>query len=985
MKNKKGILALTVLLALVVVTIPAIAFSADGDGNDLEINAQNFGGSSYDFYKSVTAASDGFVAVGHTYAFGNGDWAGVTGKGDIDATIVKYDNDDDVVWAKNFGGSGTDYFESVTAVSDGFVAVGYSSGNSFGNGDWAGVTGKGNVDAIVVKYDNNGDVVWAKNFGGSHDDRYYSVVAVSDGVVAVGYSSGNSFGNGDWAGVASKGNVDGIIVKYDNNGDVVWAKNSGDMKNNMYYSVTAVPGGVVAVGYSSQGSFGVGDWSGVTGKGSNDAIVVKYDNNGDVVWKKNFGGASAESFESVTAVPGGFVAVGQAYPDSFGSGDLASVTGKGDKDAIIVKYDNNGDVVWAKNFGGSGIDYFESVTAVPDGIVAVGYSQPESFGSGDLASVTGKGDKDAIIVKYDNNGDVVWAKNFGGSSEDHYFSVTAVPDSVVAVGFSSPGSFGNGDWAGVAGNGVQDAIVVKYSATILVPVTDITGVPSTATVGTPLTLAGTVVPSNATNQTIVWSVKDAGMTGASISGNVLSAAASGTVVVTATIANGSALGVNFTKDFTISVAGVVTIPIEGKWNFGGHGMDYYESVTTVSDGIVAVGRSSAFGSGDWADATGNGSYDAIIVKYDNNGDVVWKNNFGGPGNDSYYAVTAVSDGVIAVGHSDPGSFGSGDWAGVAGKGHTDAIIVKYDNNGDVVWAKNFGGSDSDYCNSVITVPGGFVAVGYSYGFGNGDWTGLTWKGGYDAFIVKFDNNGDVIWKNNFGGSGYDYYESVTAVSGGFVAVGYSDNSSFGNGDWTSVAGKGGVDAIIVKYDNNGDVVWAKSFGGSDNDYYYSVTTVSDGVIATGSSYPGSFGNGDWTNVAGKGSYDAFIVKYDNNGDVVWAKNFGGSGADYYYEVTAVSDGVVAVGYSQTLINGDWAGIGGIYNAIIVKYDDNGDVVWKENFGGVSRDEFLSVTAVSDGIVAVGFSSPGSFDSGDWTGIAGNGSLEAIIVKYATGG
>jgi len=88
---------------------------------------------------------------------------------------------------------------------------------------------------------------------------------------------------------------------------------------------------------------------------------------------------------------------------------------------------------------------------------------------------------------------------------------------------------------------------------VFVPVTNITGVPLTATAGTPLTLTGTVNPSNATNKTITWSVIDAGMTGATISGNRLNATAAGHVTVRATIVNGLAAGMNYTKDFYISV------------------------------------------------------------------------------------------------------------------------------------------------------------------------------------------------------------------------------------------------------------------------------------------------------------------------------------------------------------------------------------------------------------------------------------------------
>jgi len=425
-----------------------------------------------------------------------------------------------------------------------------------------------------------------------------------------------------------------------------------------------------------------------------------------------------------------------------------------------------------------------------------------------------------------------------------------------------------------------------------------------------------------------------------------------------------------------------------KKNFGGNGEDYYRSVATVSDGIVAVGYSYApsFGNGDWAGVMGKGMSDAIIVKYDNSGNVVWKKNFGGSGNDRYYSVTTVSDGLIAVGYSIGYSFGNGDWDGVTRKSDNqymyDAIIVKYDNSGNVVWKKNFGGNSEDIFNSVITVSDGIIAIGESYtnSFGYGDWVGVTGKGGgVDAIIVKYDNSGNVVWKKNFGGSYNDRYHSVTAVSDGIIAAGYSN--SIGTGDWTGIAGKGGWDAIIVKYDNSGNVVWKKNFGGSSNDLYNSVTTVSDGIIAVGSSVSGSFGNGDWAGITGKGGEDAIIVKYDNSGNVVWKKNFGGSGNDTYKSVATVSDGIIAVGssVSGSFGNGDWAGIigKGNDNAIIVKYDNYGNIVGKMNFGGSAY--YNSVTTVSNGIIAAGYSS--GFGCNDWIGVTGKGNIDAIIVKY----
>jgi hypothetical protein len=97
------------------------------------------------------------------------------------------------------------------------IAVGYSSDGSFGgSGDWIGYTAKGGEDAIIVKYDNNnGDVMWANNFGGEGNDRYLAVTKISDDVIAAGYSNPNSFGTGDWhPDYTGNGNNDAIIVRY---------------------------------------------------------------------------------------------------------------------------------------------------------------------------------------------------------------------------------------------------------------------------------------------------------------------------------------------------------------------------------------------------------------------------------------------------------------------------------------------------------------------------------------------------------------------------------------------------------------------------------------------------------------------------------------------------------------------------------------------------------------------------------------------------
>jgi len=455
----KSVLILLTLAAVSMMILPAGIVKAAGENGILDPIV--FGWSGDDKFVSVIRVEEGFVAVGNSNSFGGGSWAGTTGKGGNDAIIVKFENEGTVKWARNFGGSGDDYFTSVIEVAGGYVAVGGS--NAFGSGDWNTTAGKGGQDAVIVKYDTDGTVVWKKNFGGSGADHFTSVVEVSGEYVAVGYSA--AFSSGDWTGNNGNGSVDAILVRFGADGGIVWAKNFGGSGWERFTSVTAVNDGIVAVGVSDMFR-NDGDWSStdVKEKGGVDAVIVKFSFSGTKIWARNFGGADIDYFYSVAAVPDGVVAVGVSWLSSFGSGDWSGVQSKGGSDAIIVKYSNSGDVRWKKNFGGAGTDYFSSVTAVPGGVVAVGYSN--GFGSGDWSGTAGKGNDDAVAVMFGSDGKATWKQSFGGAGIDQFNSVAAVPGGVIAAGFSS--SFNNGDWTGMTGKGGNDATLVSFG----VPVTD---------------------------------------------------------------------------------------------------------------------------------------------------------------------------------------------------------------------------------------------------------------------------------------------------------------------------------------------------------------------------------------------------------------------------------------------------------------------------------------------------------------------------------
>ena len=395
------------------------------------------------------------------------------------------------------------------------------------------------------------------------------------------------------------------------------------------------------------------------------------------------------------------------------------------------------------------------------------------------------------------------------------------------------------------------------------------------------------------------------------------------------------------------------IEVEWQKNWGGNNDDYFESIIETQDGYVVVGYTE---SSDIEGLTNKGDSDAIIIKYDKNGNIIWQKNYGGSDSDHFNSIIETQDGYIVIGESDSTSI-----EGLTNKGDSDAIIVKYDKNGNIMWQNNYGGNDYDNFKSIIETQDGYVVVGRTF---SNDIEGLTYPLNYEAIIIKYDKNGNIIWQRGYEGN-VDSFISIIETQDGYVVVGGTLSSYIEGSDFT-----GDDNAIIIKYDKNGNILWQKIYGGKYYDNFVSIIETQDGYVVVGET--------ESTDIEGltyKGVHDAIIIKYDKNGNIVWQRNWGGKYYDNFESIIETQDGYVVVGETRST---DIEGLTskGLDDAIIVKYDKNGNKIWQRNWGGNKNDYFESIIKTQDGYVVIG-----ETESSDIEGLTNKGSRDIIIVKY----
>jgi hypothetical protein len=762
----------------------------DAGGNFIYV--RQFGGSMGELIRSLALNSTNEI-------FATGGFSGIvdfdpgTGTynmnaGGTDNTfILKLSSSGNFVWAKQLGSSiirgnsiSVDLTGNVYTAGEFTNTVDFDPGAAIFN-----LTPVGPMDGFVIKLNSAGNFVWAKTIGSSGFIYGKSVKADASGNV---YLLGDFYGVADFDpgpnvyNLTPYGNLDGYLTKLDASGNHVWTiqigGTSSDEVNSLHldgsgnFYITGLFNGTVDFDHSSS-TFNLTTLSW-------EIFVLKLNASGTFAWVKQAGGSSNDAGLSITVDASGNV-YHMGYFSKFSDFDpgtsVFNLTAIGGNFMYLSKLNSSGNFLWANAFGSGSATFVKSMTTDASGnVYTTGYfygnvdfdPSPAVFTLSTLASDI---DGDVFVTKCNSSGNLLWAKQFGSTSHDYANSIAVDASGNV---FTSGSFKGTVDFD----PGLGTFNLITTSTEIFISKLDASGNFGWATKMGTLTNIYSLALDASGNIFCV--------------GNYFSGTHSNQIYINKVSASGNLL---WSK------------------NYGGTGSEQANAVVVDQSGNMYI-TGSFTGTTDFDPGTGiynvtsAGFGDAFISKLDGSGNLIWIKQLGGTDGDQGIAMTIDAAGMVYITGTffqtadfDPGP-GTFNMTAV---GFSDIFICKLDNTGNLIWAKQFAGNNSDLVRAIgVDNTGSVYTAGTFYtttDFDPGSGINNLTSNGQDGFVSKLNSSGNFVWAQQIGNAYPDqvYSMAVDLSSNVYTTGNYYQTVDFDPGTGISnLTAIGNPDMFIFK-------------------------------------------------------------------------------------------------------------------------------------------------------------------------------------------
>ncbi len=388
--------------------------------------------------------------------------------------------------------------------------------------------------------------------------------------------------------------------------------------------------------------------------------------------------------------------------------------------------------------------------------------------------------------------------------------------------------------------------------------------------------------------------------------------------------------------------------------FGGTGNDIFTDVDNTSDGgFVACGKSTSTDQDLQGVPQSSWSNYSFVVKFDKDGNVVWKKAAGS--SDRAYelkGIAVLNDGSIVT-------------VGYINSSETDplnktiaALMLKYSADGNLIFEKRFDGKKSDIFSCVCATNNGF-AVGGKTESTDGDFSFIKLLGNESPFVISFDSAANPIWQTSVPGNNGGSLVKIASDQYGNIFSTILTTSTTGSYAAFEGLGKGYADTVVLKHDSSGNYIWNYVIASSARDEFGAIAADNKGGCTVAGNYEliGTYSpDGTLAGLHNCGGIDSVVMHIDSTGKRTWAKVIGGYGNDYINDITAVADGGYAVAGYTTSSDRDFAKFeyGGENDAFIAFITPGGNMVDIKAQGG-SKNDMLNCVAYSPlgGVMALG--------------------------------